>query len=206
MRTLKQIGLGLGLMALLSSPALAQGRGGFGGMGNLLGNESVQKELKMDDAQKEKATKLGADLREKRQGFQDLSQEERDKINVEIAALTKKTTAEILKPEQLKRYNQISYQQMGLQAFNDPDVAAKLKLTDDQKDKVKALGQEAQSAMAELRQEFQNDREGAMKKMTAMRKEHTEKAVGLLSSEQKTTWKELLGSPFEIVIAPRPNN
>jgi hypothetical protein len=206
MRTLKQTVLGLGLAALIASPALAQGQGRGMGGGFLLGNPSVQKELKLDDAQKEKATKLAAEMREKRQGFQDLSQEERQKANAEIMAATQKGVNEILKPEQLKRYNEIRYQQMGAMAFNDPDVASKLKITDDQKEKIRTINMDSQSQMREIFQEMQNDREGATKKLTALRKEISEKAVGVLSSEQKTTWKEMLGAPFELVAAPRPAN
>src|SRR5207302_8725149 len=56
----------LGIAALVVAPALAQqsqrgrgqfGRGGFGGgPGMLIGNEGVQKELKLDSGQVEKAT------------------------------------------------------------------------------------------------------------------------------------------------------
>src|SRR3954465_6004994 len=64
MRTLSRTCVALGLVALLSGPALAQqGRGGGRGMGGgghglLLGNPSVQQELKLDAAQIEKAKEL----------------------------------------------------------------------------------------------------------------------------------------------------
>ncbi len=57
-------------------------------MGFLLGNESVQKELKLDDKQLEKAKELSekaaAEMQEKREGLQDLSQEERRAKFMEI--------------------------------------------------------------------------------------------------------------------------
>ncbi len=54
MRGCFKAALAFGLVAALAAPAMAQGRGGFGGMGmggpvNLLGNPGVQKELKLDD-------------------------------------------------------------------------------------------------------------------------------------------------------------
>jgi len=72
MRTMLRTLLGLGLVALLASPAVAQGRG-FGRFGGsltfLLTNESVQKELKLDDKQIEKAKELadktGEEMRDK---------------------------------------------------------------------------------------------------------------------------------------------
>ena len=33
-------------------------------------------------------------------------------------------------------------------------------------------------------------------KMRALSREHVEKAVGLLTDEQKKTWKELIGEPY----------
>ena len=70
MRTMLRGVVGLGLVALLAGPALAQGRGGFGmmgggGVGMLIGNESVQKELKLDDTQVTKAKELAEKNREK---------------------------------------------------------------------------------------------------------------------------------------------
>ena len=57
------------------------GFGGRGGLPMLLSNASVQEELKMDDAQKEKANELGEKTREKmmaaREELQGLDQEER---------------------------------------------------------------------------------------------------------------------------------
>ena len=54
MRAMLRGVVGLGLVALLAGPALAQGGGrgmgmmGGGGVAMLIGNESVQKELKLD--------------------------------------------------------------------------------------------------------------------------------------------------------------
>ena len=69
--------LGLGLVALLAGPAAAQGRAeasvaGMGTYAGLLGNESVQKELKLDDKQVEKAKELAEKTSEKmREKFQE---------------------------------------------------------------------------------------------------------------------------------------
>ena len=72
MRTIVRDMLGLGLVALLASPALAQGQGrgfgmgGGGGLAVLIGNDSVQKELKLDDKQIEKAKEFVPRRPEKR--------------------------------------------------------------------------------------------------------------------------------------------
>lgn len=57
--------------------------------------------------------------------------------------------------------------------------------------------------MREAFQGLQSDREGGMKKMVELRKQATEKAVGVLTDEQKKTWKEMTGEPFEVVYEPR---
>ena len=70
MRTMFKAMFGLSLVALFASPAFAQGQGrasawGGGGFAMLIGNESVQKELKLDDQQVEKAKEFAEKTREK---------------------------------------------------------------------------------------------------------------------------------------------
>ena len=208
MRTMLSAFLGLSLVALLSSPAAAQGGRGFGRGGSvafLLGNESVQKELKLDDKQLEKAKELaektGEEMREKFQGLGDLSPEERrakfTEINREMTASTLKTAGEFLKPEQITRLKQISYQARGAQAFNDPEVAKKLNLTDSQKSDIQTILADSLKEMP-TRDDYQDDREAAMKKATDVHKQALAKAVAKLNDEQQKTWKELLGSSFEV--------
>jgi hypothetical protein len=202
--------LGLSLVTLLSGPAAAQGGRGFGRGGSvayLLSNESVQKELKLDDKQLEKAKELaektGEEMREKFQGLGDLSPEERRakfmEINREMTASTLKAAAEFLKPEQITRLKQISYQQRYGQAFNDPEVAKKLNLTDAQKTDIQTILTDSMKEMP-TREDFQDDREAAMKKATDVNKQALAKAVAKLNDEQQKTWKELLGSSFEVII------
>ncbi len=216
MRTMIRAMAGLGLLALMAGPAFAQGQGrgfGFGGgVSMLLGNASVQKELKLDDQQTEKAKDLADKLREegneKRQALQDVPQEERMPkmmaIGRELNEKALKAMGEFLKPEQVTRLKQISYQQQGAAALADADVAKKLNITDSQKSDIKSIVDDSRSQMRELRGQFQDDREGAMKKMAEIRKETLDKAVAKLNDEQQKAWKELLGSPFDVKYEPRP--
>jgi hypothetical protein len=209
--------VGLSLVALVAGPAAAQGQGrGFGRGGSLaglLGNESVQKELKLDDAQttkaKETSEKIGAEAREKFTALgQDLSQEERREkmmaITHEINEATLKAVGEYLKPEQITRLKQISYQQRGASALTDPEVAKKLNISDSQKTEIQSVVQESFGKMNTIRTEHEGDREGMMKAMTELRKETLAKAEAKLNDEQQKTWKELIGSPFEVKYEPRP--
>jgi len=210
--------VGLGLLAVMASPALAQGRGfgrgGGGALFALLGNASVQKELKLDDGQTGKAKdlseKIGGEAREKFQGFQDLSPEERrtkmQEINKELSESTLKAAGEFLKPEQITRLKQISYQQRGAMAFSDPEVAKKLNLTDSQKSDIQSIVTEQMEGSRGLFSQDQSpeERAAAMKKSAELRKEAVDKAAAKLNDEQQKTWKELIGVAFEVKYEPRP--
>jgi hypothetical protein len=217
MRTMIRAMAGLGLVALLACPTFAQGQGrggmmGMGGLSGLLGNASVQKELKLDDSQtskaKEVSDKIGEERREKMSGLQDLSQEERREkmtaIGAELNASTLKAIGEFLKPEQVTRLKQISYQQRGAGAFSDPEIAKKLNITDSQKTDIQSIVTDSFSQMQTIRQENQDDREAMMKKMGDLRKETLDKATAKLNDEQQKAWKDLIGSPFEVKYEPRP--
>jgi Spy/CpxP family protein refolding chaperone len=216
MKIMMRTVLSLGMVALIAAPAAAQGRGfGFGRGGSyagLLGNASVQKELKLDDQQVEKAKELsekaGAEMREKFQDLQGLEGEERRtkmmEINRESNASTIKAAGEFLKPEQIARLKQIRHQVQGAMAFSDPEVAQKLNLTDAQKKEIQEIEQAAREKMPS-REDFQSDREAAMKKAAEVNKETLSQVVAKLNDEQQKTWKELTGAPFEIKYEPRPN-
>jgi len=214
MRGCLKAAMAFGMVAVLSSPVMAQGRGGFGGgMGgpvNLLGNPSVQKELKLDEAQIAKVTGLTTATREKmaavREKVSDLEGQERFTKQQELAKPINeealKTAAEFLKPEQIKRLHQIELQQRGAMALSDPVVVKKLGITEEQTTKVKSILADQQSEMQEIRQAGGNDFAAMMPKMTALRKETNTKVMGLMTEDQKKTWKEMTGDPFEVVQQP----
>src|SRR5262249_41437950 len=162
----------LGLVALIAGPALAQGQGrgfgmmmGGGGLGMLIGNESVQKELKLDDAQVAKAKEIGEKNMEKMRSFReetkDLDREERQtkmtELRKEMNESTLKAVGEFLKPEQVTRLKQISCQTLGMMAFSDPEIAKKLNITDAQKDEIKTITDDASASIRELFGDIQND-------------------------------------------------
>jgi pantoate kinase len=219
MRSLFRTMVALGLLALIAGPAAAQqGRGfGFGGGGNLAtlaANTGVQKELKLDDQQVEKAKDLAEKTREKmretRETLQGLEGEERrtkqQEISREMNASSLKALGEFLKPEQIARLKQISYQVRGVAAFSDPEVQKKLNLTDSQKSDIQAMVQEFGTESRTIFQDNQDDREAAMKKIQELGKQTLSKAEAKLNDEQQKSWKELLGAPFDFKPDPRPNN
>jgi hypothetical protein len=221
MRTFASFALTLGLAAALAVPSYAQrqgGRGGFGqgGVGSLLANVAVQKELKMDKEQTDKATEAVKKVSDKhadaRAKLRDLADEERRtksaELNKVIAEETLTAVSEVLKPEQVKRLRQIELQRAGVNAFTRPEVEKGLSFTDEQKSKVKAVVDENGAKMREL-----SGRPGAggarpprgqgganpnAEKITALRKESTEKIMAILTDDQKKSWKDMTGEAFEV--------
>ncbi len=202
MKRVMQITLAAAVAAMAVSPVLAQQRqrgfGGFGGMGTLLllGQKSVQEELKLSDEQVKKVTELQEKQRESFQGLRDLSQEGRRTKMQEITKTQNEALAKILKPEQLKRAKQIALQQQmrfGLGfVLNNEEVAKALKITDEQRDKIREI---QRSAFEEMR-DLGRDEEGR-KKREEIRNATNEKVNGVLTAEQKTKLKELQGEPFK---------
>jgi Spy/CpxP family protein refolding chaperone len=204
--------LALSAAALLASPAFAQppggGRGmqmrGGGGIGMLLGNASVQEELKLDDKQKDKIKEFTAKQREAQQGLRDLDQDERRAKMQELNKQAESFAKEVLTPEQNKRIKQIVIQTAGLRAFNMEDVAKELKLTDEQKEKIKTLNDDLQKDVRELFQGGGDPQEN-MQKMQSLNKEYMTKASDVLTADQKKQWTEMTGKPFTLRMQ-RPND
>jgi hypothetical protein len=210
MRTLCKVFLAVGVVALVAHLAAAQqprGRGGFGGLGGLIDNKDVQKELGLTEDQVEKAKKVAMEVQEKhREDFtklQDLPQEERGPKFMELGAQirdeTLKGLGDVLKPEQTKRLKQITLQQtarfMGPGIFLTPEVEKALSLTDKQKDDLKTMRDDYRKQAQELRQGGFNPEN--IKKMDEMRKEAMSNAVKVLDDKQKKEWEELTGKEFE---------
>jgi len=209
--------LTLGAVALMASPALAQGRGGFGGGGAaFLMAPNVQKDLKLTEEQVGKVQDTLADVREKHQGdyagLRDASPEERQ---TKMRTLGKTINDEVkkalsLSDEQSKRFDQISLQATGVAAYLDPSVAEKLKLTGDQTSKIREIAQSGPRGGGAFNKDAsKEERAEAFRKMAETRKENLAKVHALLTDDQKKAWKELTGEPIEIPIGGggrRPNN
>ena len=132
-------------------------------------------------------------------GRPQISDEDRARFREEAAARAKKEReelAKILKPEQLKRLTEIYIQQAGIAALQDTEVSEKLKITDDQKEKLAKVREENQAAMRDL---FGGgDREAARTKMAELRKQNEEKTLAVLTEDQKKQFEEMKGKKFDM--------
>jgi len=207
--------LALGLLIAVAGGANAQrggrGGGGFGRGGlNLLNDPAVQTELKMTEEQKGKLPKAQEDIRAAMQelfqgaggggGFQNMSPEERQKLQAKMAEITNKVIAGILDATQLKRFHQIELQVRGFQALADPKVQDALKLTDAQKASIKQI--EADAAKNRPMFDFQNatpeERQAFQAKMRDAQRATNEKLAAVLTDSQKKSWADMLGAPVTL--------
>jgi eukaryotic-like serine/threonine-protein kinase len=166
----------------------------------LLSEPSVLEDLQLKPGQKEKLELLGKQMSEQGQKlsseFQWLSKEERDRRFVELARSDEVAVASVLSPQQLKRLGQIDLQLQGLRAFEDSGVVAALKLTSEQKDRIRAIqfegwfggpGGKACDAPGPGRRHQDPEEEN---------RSRMEKVVALLTTEQKHRWEEMTGTEF----------
>jgi hypothetical protein len=209
MKRLWLLFLALSIVALVSHSAWAQRGGGrgFGGGFNtygLLVQKSVQQELKLSAEQIEQLTAELDKQRAARGELEGLGREERQAKFAERRKAAQEELSKILKPDQLKRFNQIVLQRRGPQALADNETAAAIGLSDDQKQKVQAIDEELRGQMRELFQVGADDRDEARKKMESLRTSTNEKLQALLTPEQQARWKELTGEPFKGLIEPGP--
>jgi hypothetical protein len=202
------LGATLVVIAVAASPVFAQRqRGGRDAGGGsvasplfLLTQKSVREELKLSAEQIKKVTELSEQRREAARGWRDLSRDERQKKEREQAKANETALAGILQHDQLKRLKQISLQQRGTRAFSDAEIASVLKLTEDQKNDIKKLQDDAQQEIRSLGQG--GNRQEARQKGQQIRKDTDAKILAMLTAEQRSQWKQMTGEPFKGQIQP----
>ncbi len=186
--------------------------GGFGGGGDpiigLLMSEPVRKEIELMPDQEEALTKLresassgfdrSVDIRsmseDDRAKFFAEAQEKRKKMETEM----REKLEEVLLPEQLERLEQISVQVRGAGALADPELAAKLNVTEDQKTKMEEVRTKSGERMREVFSSGGGDRDKMREAFTKMRKEIDDEVLAVLTAEQRKEFEEMKGKPFEM--------
>jgi hypothetical protein len=204
-----------------SSDAWAQrgGRGGFGRFGNnvtymgLLRVDAIQEAVKITDDQDLKLDEARDELNEAAQAargqgggfgnFQDLSDEERAQRIAEFqqraaerAKAEKAKVAEILDEAQMKRLGEIFIQVAGSDALSDADVAAALKVTDDQKEKIQAAQQEARTTRFQELQDLEGEERTA--RSEELRQAADKTILALLTADQQKQFEGMKGEALEL--------
>ncbi|MEM9367350.1 MAG: hypothetical protein AAGD07_15260 [Planctomycetota bacterium] len=182
--------------------------GGGGNVMSLLLIEEVREEIGLQADQVDALRKTGEGLRDRMRppegfNFREASEEDRQKMFDEMRAKQQQVEEElradlevILLPDQMDRLDEIHLQQRGVRALADPDVQAKLTLSPQQVEEVKAI---TDSMGDRVREVFQSgDREQMRELMEAARDEVEAETLGVLTTEQKAKFEELKGEPFEM--------
>ena len=190
------------------------GPGGGGGELMLLASEQVQKELELIDEQIKDFEKLREEqqekIREMFSGMRDLAEDERrakfesmrGKLEEVQKELKEKMNA-VLMPHQLDRLKELNIQIRGMGALDDPEVAAELKITEEQKKELSAKREELGQKMREMFSAARGDgqqrgpSEEMRTKFQQMQTERTEKLLGVLTSEQRAKFEQMKGAKFE---------
>jgi len=202
------------------------GRGGRGGMGMmgrgpqslfaLVANPAVQKELDVKEEQNNKLTTVTEDyftqIRDSvtfnREDFQDADDEKRAKMMAEMqekrAAADKAATAK-LKPElakildekQMIRLQQIYIQSLRGAALENDEVVAALKLSDDQKDKIKTANKENADKLSKL-MSSDGDPMDRFAKMRELGDQLNKDLLAVLNEDQTKELDKLKGPEFDL--------
>ncbi len=157
---------------------------------------AVQEDLKLSDEQRKTIAGLRDQGIEAFRGFHELPADERRQRFLEMARTNDAAMRKVLSPEQAKRLQQIALQLQGTGAFRDPDVVAALKLTAEQRERIRSIEADTffgppppERPRPGPPDEFRN---GFQEKVRVA----TERIRGLLTPEQVRRWKELTGEPF----------
>lgn len=180
----------------------------------LLRIEQVQKELKLSDEQlgkvREVGEALGTEMREQYAAAREMQgrEQQRAKMNElhdQFDSKAREELRDILTREQMMRLYQIRMQVRSvIDSLDNRYVAGRLKLTDEQKAKVAEVGKEVQAKMSglygKMRDASQEQRSGLFQQFRSIRSAGDEKALGILTDEQKKAFEEMKGEKIELEI------
>jgi hypothetical protein len=160
----------------------------------LLRQKSVQKEL---DISADVAKKIMAFTDQQSDAFGkvlDLPEADRKKAIAHLADENKKFVDDTLSAKQNARLEQIYMQFTALVHLTNPENAKKLKLTEDQTQKLKALHKEHRKDMKEIL--FDKDVKGRAAKYAKYHDKMRDQILSILTEKQQAQVREIVGAPF----------
>jgi len=199
MHTQSKIALGMLLFALCTVPLVAAPPRAVPEEGALevvlLRQQSVQKELKLNESEVEKIHKHCAKQWEKAQQIVELAEPERDNKFNQLTKENEQFVESTLNKDQRKRLHEIMFQIAGLLCLSRPDVEAKLNLTEEQKRRIPQLQKQARQEMEEVIHDAKKEEKRA--KLKELRETSRTRVKELLTDAQEAKWKEMTGAPFQ---------
>jgi hypothetical protein len=143
--------------------------------------------------------RVGKEWRESLADVGRLSPAERGRRAIARARTYEAEVNRLLTPTQRARLRQIGLQAEGPGAFREPEVVAGLKLTPEQRDRIRTI--EDQALFGWMRHPRPDNSANAA---DARRKSANDRIVAVLTPEQVRRWKTLTGAPLESAITPFP--
>ncbi len=175
----------------------------------MMSSEPVQQELGLTEEQSTSinaiAVQMRSDAMEIMSGLQDLTPEERQEELPNVMEMVTEKATElqtkvdgILDAKQTARMGELSLQRRGVEALDDEKVVAALKLTDDQKKQLAAVQDEAGVKQEEIiRDGLGGDRNELREKIQALQKETGDKALAVLTTDQRDAFEQMKGAKFD---------
>ena len=198
-----------------------RGRDRGSSRGSLLGLlrlEQVQGELKLSEEDVAKVKKIGEELSaEMGQQYSALREiEDRNEQRAKMTELrdefdgkAREKLQDVLTREQMMRLYQIRMQVRSVvESLDNRYVARRLELTDEQKEKLAQVNKDMQAARSELfggmREASQEQRGEMYQKLRKIGTDADEKALALLTDEQKQAFEEMKGEKIELEMRRGP--
>jgi hypothetical protein len=128
-----------------------------------------------------------------------LSAEERARKTQELQgtfnqSMNRAVEETITDPQQRQRYNQLYLQYQGYGAFDDPALQQKLNLTDAQRQQLRQFQDEWNAQMQTYSRDRARDTDRT--RWNEMRKQYGDRLNSVLNEQQRQTWRQMTGEPF----------
>lgn len=164
----------------------------------LLAESQVQRELDLTPDQRTRVEKMNREFTQTRLDslpeLRRLSPEQRRGRFLQWARNNERAMQETLSAAQLRRLSQIAIQLHGPMAFKDPQVTARLRLTDQQRQQIHQIEMEGMASMWD--HVLGEGRETAPETHPKdIRDDTMRRIVDCLTPEQQTAWQTLIGKP-----------
>jgi hypothetical protein len=152
---------------------------------------SVQKELGLTAEQRDDAYRLANEMMDR-----EMDARQNGTGTLPPGAVSEaERNREFLTPAQRNRLQQIDYQAAGISAFFRSEVRAAVGLTAEQIDRLRALEREMESQRPPAGEPGKRPPAARKDQWAAVKAAYLNRALDLLTSDQKKIWRELSGDP-----------
>ncbi|MDZ4657165.1 MAG: hypothetical protein SH868_06250 [Bythopirellula sp.] len=120
--------------------------------------------------------------------------EYRDRFDSEFA---RSTSSVFRTPEQQRRFNQLQMQYQGYGAFDNPRLQRQFNLNDVQRRQLQDLRRDWDSEVENLRESYATNADAARNRFNDFRNTTNQRFQGILNDQQRQSYNEMTGQPFD---------